>query len=283
MLNDFLKEVVVYAVEKPVEDIAVILNTKKYVNEFNIAKKLDLTINQTRNILYKLSDYGLVSSIRKKDKKKGWYTYFWKMEVLRSLEFLKDILDKRVIEFNKQIKIRESKQFYICERCNIEMDEEHALLAGYTCNECGDVLTIKNNSRLLRDLNRNLNKAEDKLKLINEEIVKEQEKLDKAKDRELKKIEKEKIEKRAAKRIENKLKREEKARKLDKGVGLKKTSARSAKKSESKKKVVKKKTVKKKTTKRKAVKKKPVKKKVVKKKVVKKKPAKKKAVKKKRR
>lgn len=255
MLNDFLKEVVVYVVEKPVEEIAVILNTKRYVNEFNIAKKLDLTINQTRNILYKLSDYGLVSSIRKKDKKKGWYTYFWKIEILRALEFLRDILNKRVLEFNKQINLRGSMQFYVCERCNIEMSEEHALLAGYLCNECGDVLTIKNNSRLLRDLNRNLGKTEDKLKLVNEEIMKEQEKLDKLKDKELKRAEKEKIEKRAAKRLENKLKREEKASKLgkSKSVGSKKTSARSAKKSGPKKKAVKKKTVKKKPVKKKAV------------------------------
>ena len=260
MLNDFLKEMVVYVTEKPVEEIAVLLNNKKHVNEFNIAKKLDLTINQTRNILYKLSDYGLVSSIRKKDKKKGWYTYFWKIEVLKSLEFLKNILDKKIADYNKQIKIRNSHQFYICERCNIELDEEHALLNGYTCNECGDVLTIKNNSRLLRDLGRNLDKAENKLKLIDVEIIKEQEKLDKIKVKELKKIEKEKAEKRAIKREEARLRRA---------------------KNPVKKKVVKKKAVKKKTTKKKAVKKKPVKKKAVKKKVVKKKVVKKKAVKKK--
>jgi len=88
MLNKILKEIVVITVGKQAEPIADLLETNKHVNEFIIAKKLDLTINQTRNILYKISNYGLISSKREKDKKKGWYTYFWKFEILKCLEFL---------------------------------------------------------------------------------------------------------------------------------------------------------------------------------------------------
>jgi len=73
MLKDLLKEVVAIVAGKQAEEIADILDSKKHVNEFLIAKKLGITINQTRNILYKLSDFGLVSFIRKKDKRKGWY------------------------------------------------------------------------------------------------------------------------------------------------------------------------------------------------------------------
>ena len=57
MLDKFLRDVVTIAVAKYAEPIADLLNNKKHVNEFLIAKKLDLTINQTRNILYKLSDH----------------------------------------------------------------------------------------------------------------------------------------------------------------------------------------------------------------------------------
>ena len=89
MLRKFLTDVILSIVGKPGEGLVELLYSKKHVNEFIIAKKLDFTINQTRNLLYKISDQGLVSSIRKKDKKKGWYTYFWKIEVLKSLEFLR--------------------------------------------------------------------------------------------------------------------------------------------------------------------------------------------------
>ena len=65
----FLKSVVEHLINKQSIPIVDLLVGKKDVNEFLIAKKLELTINQTRNILYRLSDYGLVSFIRKKDKR----------------------------------------------------------------------------------------------------------------------------------------------------------------------------------------------------------------------
>ncbi len=203
MLNEFLKEAVVQIAGKPAENVVEMLNTKKYVNEFLIAKKIDLTINQTRNILYKLSDNGLVSSIRKKDKKKGWYTYFWRIETLKALEFLKKILLKRIEQINNQVHSRETKQFYICERCNIELNEENALLYDFSCNECGDVFKIKDNLKLLKELKKNLNKFQDRLNLINKEIEKEQVKVEKEMFKESKKIAKEKADKRKATRKKN--------------------------------------------------------------------------------
>ena len=204
MIDTFLKEVIEYVAGKLAENITKILSTKKYVNEFLIAKKIDLTINQTRNILYKLSDSGLVSSIRKKDKKKGWFTYFWKIEALKSLEFLSQALLKQIEQINHQINSRESKQFYICDRCNLELAEEKALLYNFICNECGEVFKIKDNSKLLKDLKRNLEKAKNKLSLVNTEIDKEKEKIGKQKFKENKKLSEEKAEETRKKRLANK-------------------------------------------------------------------------------
>ena len=99
MLDRLLRDVVSLIIGKPMKTIADLLHSRKHVNEFTIAKKLDITINQTRNILYKLSDQALVSSIRKKDKKKGWYTYFWKIENLKALEFLRGIIQNKKAQF----------------------------------------------------------------------------------------------------------------------------------------------------------------------------------------
>lgn len=196
MLKNFLNEVISIVVGKPGEPIVNLLEEEKYVNEFIIAKKLDLTINQTRNILYKISDQGLVSSIRKKDKKKGWYTYFWKIEVLKSLEFLRDLIVKNLTQLRNQIKSRETKRFYVCERCNIEFNEENAMLHDFTCNECGEVFTVKDNEKVLKEFKKNEEKLENKLKLVEEQIALEKAKLDKIKMKEIKKIENEKIKKR---------------------------------------------------------------------------------------
>jgi transcription factor E len=195
-LKKFLEEVISIVVGKQGEGIVDLLEGNKHVNEFLIAKKLDITINQARNILYKISDYGLVSSIRKKDKKKGWYTYFWKIEVLKSLEFLRAEVVKRAEQIKNQIKSRESKVFYVCNRCNIELNEENAMIHDFACVECGEVFEIKDNEKLLKELSKNLQRFEDKLKEIDEEIQKERDKVEKVKLNDIKKEQKEKKEKR---------------------------------------------------------------------------------------
>lgn len=244
MLEKFLKKVVAITVGKQAEDIVPLLDVKKHANEFLIAKKLDITINQTRNILYKLSDHGLVSSIRKKDKKKGWYTYFWKIEKRKTLDFLKTIITKKKEQIQNQIRNREAKQFYICEICHIEFNEENALLHDFTCNECGNTFTLKDNTKLLKELKRNLTKVEKELELIEEEINIEEEKIKKQKEKILKKEEKEKAEKKKL------------AAELRKKTAKKKVVEKKVVKKKSVKKITKKKVVKKNVSKKKIVKKK---------------------------
>src|SRR3989344_5349786 len=99
MQIELLRDIVSSVVGKNAAGIVDLLYNKKNVNEFLIAKKLNLTINQTRTILYKLADEGLVSFIRKKDSKKGgWYTYFWTMEEKRGLSRFKEEIERSVDE-----------------------------------------------------------------------------------------------------------------------------------------------------------------------------------------
>jgi transcription factor E len=229
MLKKILKEVVTLIVGKQAEDIVDLLDTKKYINEFIIAKKLNLTINQTRNILYKISDNGLVSYIRKKDKKKGWYTYFWKIEILKSLEFMRNNLLKKIKELEYKIKSRETKRFYVCERCNIELTEENALIVNFTCNECGDVLALKDNTKLVREMKKTVDKLKKDLIFLDEEIKTETSKIEKIKLKERKKKEKPKIKK--------KLKRKKFIKKKKIIQKIKKKSSRKPKRSKIKKKI----------------------------------------------
>lgn len=247
MMKEFLKESLLLAAGKQAEELAEFLDSKKYTNEFLIAKKLDLTINQTRNILYRISEHGLVSYTRKKDKKKGWYTYFWKIEALKALEFLRDKLMERVEQVTSQIKSRETKNFYHCSRCNIEFNEENALFNDFTCIECGNILEMKDNTKLVRAYKKNLERLENQLSLLDSEIEKEKQNLDKKKEREARKVAKKKAAERAAKRKET-AERKAKAKAAEKTT---KKAPKPAKKSTG----VKKKTSAKKTPKKSATKK----------------------------
>ncbi len=226
MDKKLLKEVFVEAGGKIAEPLVDILDPKKYMNEFLVAKKLDLPINQTRNILYKISEHGLVSSTRKKDKKKGWFTYSWKIEELKSLDFLKGVIGKRINQMQNQIKNREEREFYVCERCHVEFNEENALLHDFMCPECGSVLTLKDNTKLLKELKKNLDNYETAMKGVDEEILKGQAveaKKIKAKEAAEKR---EKAKKRAAAKA---------ARDKEKAKSAKKPAAKTAKKNSAKK------------------------------------------------
>jgi len=245
MLQKFLKDSIGSIVGKPAEEMVDLLDGKKYTNEFLIAKKLDLTINQTRNILYKISDYGLVSFIRKKDKRKGWYTYFWKIEIIKCLEFFKLNILKKMEQINYQIKSRETKEFYECELCHIEFTEENALVHDFMCNECGNILSRKDNSPAIKEYNKELAKLEKELSLVEVELKNEKDKFEKTKLRAIKKEEVKKKEARAKARTIKK-KESEKKKTKDKVVKVKSKKIVKEKKKKSLQKVKKIKVVKKK-------------------------------------
>jgi transcription factor E len=161
-----------------------ILFEKRDVNEFLIAKKMDLTINQVRNILYKLSAEGLVSFTRKKDKKKGWYIYFWTLNITKCLTKIEAELTKKEEELKKSLNDRELGRYYICKGCNLEVTEEKALENDFSCEECAEVYTSVDNTNMIRDIKGKITKKENEIKDIKLELEITKEKEEKRRQKE---------------------------------------------------------------------------------------------------
>ena len=181
MQTKFLKSIVEKLVNKQSSPIIDLLVDKKNVNEFLIAKKLKLTINQTRNILYKLSDYGLVSFVRKKDKRKGWYIYFWTLNVYQSLKLLEENLRKELASLEQQLKNRLEKRYYVCNTCSLEINEETALLNNYICPECEEVYQLSRNTEFISELEKSISKVKRELEMVHNERQIEGDRLEKKK------------------------------------------------------------------------------------------------------
>jgi len=187
LLHDLVEEMAGEGTGRIVE----ILFGKKDVNEFTIAKKMELTINQVRNILYKLSAEGLVSFIRKKDKRKGWYIYYWTLKTEKCLVKLEQSLISKIQQLEKTLENRETKRYYVCKTCDIEVNEEKALENGFTCEECADVYELSDTSGAIRETKTKITKTEKDLKLIKSELDEIREKEMKKRRRADKKAEKE--------------------------------------------------------------------------------------------
>lgn len=186
----FLKSIVESLINKQSTPIIDLLIGKKHVNEFLIAKKLKLTINQTRNILYKLSDYGLVSFMRKKDKRKGWYIYFWTLNIYQSLSLLEENLKKELDQLETQLKNRKEKRYYSCNTCSIEVSEETALINDFVCPECEEVYELSQNKESIEQLEKEIIKVKKEMEMVMNERKLEGEKLEKKKTVKIKAAEK---------------------------------------------------------------------------------------------
>ena len=184
-----LKTVIEDLINKQSVEIIDLLVGKKDVNEFNIAKNLKLTINQTRNILYKLSDYGLVSFIRKKDKRKGWYIYFWTLNSYQTLKLLNDNLKKKLENLENQLRNRKESRHYTCNTCSIEVNEETALLNDFICPECDEVYELSDDSGVIEEITKKIMKLKREIELVSEEKRREGDKLELIKIKKIKKME----------------------------------------------------------------------------------------------
>jgi len=165
-----LKDLIIELAGEDTEMIVDILYNKKDVNEFLIAKKMELTINQVRNILYKLSAQGLVSFIRKKDARKGWYIYYWTLDILKSMIKIEEKLIRDIADLKTKLNEREFGRFYLCKSCNIEVKEEVALEHDFLCEECADVYELSDNTNYIRDIKGKITRKEKEYEVIDEEV-----------------------------------------------------------------------------------------------------------------
>ncbi len=133
-----------------------IIKNKKNVSEFKIAEKANLSVNIVRNMLYRLYHANLVSFIRKKDKKKGWYIYYWTFNMKR-IKFLYDEIRKKKMDKLKVRLDREKNNFFFtCKTQCMRLDLDRASEYGFKCPECGELLEQEDNSSTIKDIEKEI-------------------------------------------------------------------------------------------------------------------------------
>jgi|SRR3989338_1038871 len=151
-------------VEETIEEIAgkegisvyKLLKGKDNVNEFIIAQKLKLTINQIRNIIYKFEHYNLISSTRKKDRKKGWYIYFFTFNNRQADEVVLQLMKDKVKLLERQFEREKNHQFYICPNKCIRLTIESAMENQFMCTECGSLMSAENNEKNIQKIKKRI-------------------------------------------------------------------------------------------------------------------------------
>lgn len=150
--KDFTEDVVRELVGEEALPIVEYLKGKKQVSEFIISEELDLEIHKTRNLLYRLFEHHIVTFIRKKDKKKGWYICYWDFNP-ENLHHLKSkILQAQRKKIEERLEREKKHIFYMCTNACIRMDFENAIEFNFFCPECGEIMNQQSNERTIEFL-----------------------------------------------------------------------------------------------------------------------------------
>ncbi len=161
--NKLVEEVVTSVAGEDVLPLVKLLKNKKNVSEFKLAESLTLEINVTRNMLYRLYHANLVSFIRRKDKKKGWYIYYWTFKLKQVKHLAVTIKKERLERLQDRLNREQESSFFICPNTCMRLDFEKAVGFEFKCPECATIMEQESNEEKIAQL-------EEEIKTIQKEI-----------------------------------------------------------------------------------------------------------------
>jgi len=123
-----------------------LLNNENATDE-EIASATGLKINIVRRALYDLFGKSLISGIRVKDPKRGWYVYQWKAQADQVEAFLNNRKRKILDRLKRRLEYERSHNFYFCgtQSC-MKRTFEEAMDLDFKCPECSNQLVPYDNS-----------------------------------------------------------------------------------------------------------------------------------------
>lgn len=162
--NKLVEDVVSSVAGQDVLPLVQLLKNKKNVSEFKLAETLKLEINTTRNMLYRLYHVNLVSFIRRKDKKKGWYIYYWTFKI-KQIKHLAITLKKDKLEkLQDRLEREKESSFFMCPNSCMRLDFEKAMGFDFKCPECAELMQQEANEDKITAI-------EDEIKAIKKELA----------------------------------------------------------------------------------------------------------------
>lgn len=138
--RDFVEEAVINILGKEGISLLELLRGKSNVSEFKIADKLKITVNEVRHLLYKLVSHNLVNFTRKKDKKKGWYIYYWTLDEKESEGMALKLKKQKLEQLRKRLYKENSTDYLVCPNKCMRLSLESAMDYDFKCPECGNIL-----------------------------------------------------------------------------------------------------------------------------------------------
>lgn len=136
--------------EEYVKVARALLNNEDSTDE-EIASATGLKINTVRKVLYDLFGRSLISGIRVRDLKRGWYVYRWRAQREQVDGFIEMQKRKLLEKLKLRLMYEEQHEFYHCNNLNCPSRTfEQAIETFFRCPSCGATLNRVNNDELIQ-------------------------------------------------------------------------------------------------------------------------------------
>lgn len=150
------------------------LKGKENISEFIIAEDLKLDLNVMRNQLYRLQKHNFLTFKRKKDKKKGWYIYYWTLN-LSDIPFLyRKIKNEELSRLVLRLEREKASNFFSCNNSCMRLSFEQSMEFNFSCPECGSIMNQVSNDHIISDLEEKIDKLEHEIQDFNERYMQPQ-------------------------------------------------------------------------------------------------------------
>ncbi|MDA0756796.1 MAG: transcription factor [Crenarchaeota archaeon] len=117
-----------------------LLKTEDATDE-EIASSTGLRINMVRRVLYDLFGKGLITGIRVKDERKGWFVYRWRSRRDEVENFIENQKKKILNRLQQRLDYENSSDFYHCGNQDCaRVTFEDSLELFFKCTACGQIL-----------------------------------------------------------------------------------------------------------------------------------------------
>ena len=127
-----------------------LLKSKDATDE-EIASSTGLRINMVRKVLYDLFGKSLITGIRVKDDRKGWFVYRWQTRRDEVENFIENQKKKITERLQQRLDYENASDFYHCGNNDCSrVTFEQSLEDMFRCPSCGKVLNLKKNDRSKR-------------------------------------------------------------------------------------------------------------------------------------
>jgi len=125
-----------------------LLNSENATDE-EIASATGLKINTVRKTLYDLFGKSLITGVRVRDLKRGWFVYRWRAQRDQVDGFINTQKKKSLDRLQQRLNFEEKHEFYSCGKpeCR-KITFEDAVEVFFKCPECAQTLKLIDNNQV---------------------------------------------------------------------------------------------------------------------------------------